>query len=55
MAMLGQGVQEADSSKNANPKWKSLRDEYLLPAVVQVISFLFETVGDVISVRAKRR
>ena len=52
MAILGQGATEADSAKNANPKWKSLRDDYLLPTV-QVISFLFEAVGDVTSVRAK--
>ena len=52
IAILGQGLTEADSAKNANPKWKSLRDDYLLPAV-QVISFLFEAVGDVIYVCAK--
>ena len=53
MAILGQGGSEADSAKNANPKWRGLRDDYLLP-VVQVISFLFNAVGDVVSVRATR-
>ena len=53
IAILGQGAKEADSAKNANPKWQSLRDKYLLPAV-QVISFLFDAVGDAVSVRSKR-
>ena len=52
IAILGQGAKEADSAKDANPKWQSLRDKYLLPAV-QVISFLFNAAGDVVSVRVK--